>query len=84
MVRGEALVAGLMAALPAWRHFDPVPILNMDKQAKEAWSRRVKEVAKLEAHEHHGLDQILQGFGLGESAPPAAFYSQTKPPATFS
>ena len=35
-----------MASLPAWRHFDPVPILNMDKKGKEAWIRRVKEADK--------------------------------------
>jgi hypothetical protein len=64
MVRGGALVAGLMASLPAWRHFDPVPILNMNKQAKADWSRRVKEAATLDAHEHHGLDQILRTRGV--------------------
>ncbi|MDH5426853.1 MAG: tandem-95 repeat protein, partial [Nitrospirota bacterium] len=61
MVRGGALMAGLMASLPAWRHFDPVPILNMDKKGKDAWMRRVKEATQLDAHEHHGLDHILQG-----------------------
>ena len=59
MVRGGALVASLMASLPAWRHFDPIPILGMDKKDKEAWSRRVKEAASLEAREHRGLEQIL-------------------------
>jgi hypothetical protein len=54
------LVAGLMTSLPAWRHFDPVPILNMDKKGKEAWIRRVKEADKLETREHQGLEQILQ------------------------
>lgn len=75
MVRGGALVAGLMASLPAWRHFDPVPILNMDKKGKEAWARRVKEAASLDAHEHHGLDHILQGARPEESpsAPSAPF-----------
>ncbi|MDH5562240.1 MAG: hypothetical protein OEY91_01265, partial [Nitrospirota bacterium] len=52
---------GMMTFLPAWRQFDPLPILTMNKQEKEAWTRRVKEAAQLEAHEHQGLDQILAG-----------------------
>ena len=84
LVRGGALVAGFMAALPAWRHFDPVPILTMTKKDKEAWSRRVQEAATLDAHEHHGLDQILQGTAPEESAPPAAPSTETKSPDTFS
>jgi len=84
MVRGGALVAGFMAALPAWRHFDPVPILNMNKKDKEDWTRRVKEAATLEAHEHHGLDQILQESKPEVSASPPAPSSETKTPDTFS
>ena len=60
MVRGGALVASLMASLPAWRHFDPIPVLGMDKKDKEAWSRRMKEATTLEAREHRGLEQILR------------------------
>jgi hypothetical protein len=36
LLRGGTLLAGLLATLPAWRHFDPVPILNMNKKDKEA------------------------------------------------
>ena len=59
MVRGGAFVTSLLASLPAWRQFDPVPILNMDKKAKKTWRRRVKKEAKLEGHEHKKLDQIF-------------------------
>jgi VCBS repeat-containing protein len=83
LVRGGALLAGFMAVLPAWRHFDPVPILNMNKQDKKDWTRRVKEAATLEAHEHHGLEQILQGSGPEESAPTPAPSDETKPPDIF-
>ena len=61
MVRGGALVAGLMTSLPTWRHIDPVPILNMNKEEKKAWATRVKAAAQLEAHQHTGIDQILRG-----------------------
>ncbi len=60
MVRGGALVAGLMASLPSWRHIDPVPILSMNKEEKEVWAKRVKAAAELEAHQHQGIDQILR------------------------
>ncbi len=87
MVRGGTLVAGLMASLPAWRQFDPVPILGMDKKGKEAWTRRVQEAANMEAREHQGLEQILQAnTTTGESPmPPATSEKPVKtPPATFS
>jgi hypothetical protein len=67
LVRGGTLLAGLMASLPAWRHFDPVPILGMNKKDKETWTRRVKEAAKMEARDHQGLEQILQSNA--ENAP---------------
>ena len=60
LVRGGALLAWFMASLPAWRNFDPVPILNMDKKEKDDWMLRMKEATKLEAREHQGLEQILQ------------------------
>ena len=75
MVRGGALVAGLMASLPSWRHMDPVPILSMNKEEKEVWAARVKAAATLEAHQHQGIDQILrdaeQDAASDTSAPPS-------------
>ncbi len=85
MVRGGTLLTGLMAvALPAWRQFDPVPILGMDKKDQEAWTRRVKEAATMEAREHQGLEQILQD---GEKMSPASTLTNTSsdtPPSTTS
>ena len=69
MVRGGALVAGLMASLPTWRHIDPVPILSMNKEEKEAWATRINAAAQLEAREHQGLDQILRGADPGTASP---------------
>ena len=76
LVRGGTLLAGLLASLPAWRYFDPVPILGMTKHDKEAWTRRVKEAAKMEARDHQGLEQILQG--PGNEPPSASSESTTK------
>ncbi len=69
MIRGGTLLAWLMAAIiPSWRYFDPVPVLGMDKKDQEAWARRVKESATMEAREHQGLDQILRD-GKKQPAP---------------
>ncbi len=69
MVRGGALLGGMMAAIiPSWRYFDPVPILGMDKKDQAVWARRVKEAATMEAREHQGLDQILRD-GKKQPAP---------------
>jgi hypothetical protein len=38
LIRGGALVSSLLASLPAWRHFDPIPILGMNKKDKEKGS----------------------------------------------
>ncbi len=84
LVRGGALVAGLMASMPAWRHFDPVPILNMDKKEKETWARRVKDAAKMEAHEHRGLDQILPGVRQEESVSTPVIPEASKSPGKVS
>jgi hypothetical protein len=34
LVPGGTLLVGLMASLPAWCHFDPMPILGMKKKMK--------------------------------------------------
>jgi hypothetical protein len=60
LIRGGALLSSLLASLPAWRHFDPIPVLGMNKKDKETWTRRVKEAGELETREHEGLEQILQ------------------------
>jgi len=83
MVRGGTLLAGLMASLPAWRHFDPVPILGMTKDDKEVWTRRVQEAAKLEVRDHHGLEQILKGSGPEASDPTSSTTSETQPPTKY-
>ncbi len=70
MLRGGTLLTSLMAAaVPAWRQFDPVPILRMDKKDQEAWTRRIQEAATMEAREHQGLGQILQD---GQTKPSVA------------
>jgi hypothetical protein len=73
LVRGGALIAGLMASLPAWRHFDPVPILGMNKKDKKALNQRMKEAGTMEAQEHHDVVRILQGT---EHMPPSSSSTQ--------
>ena len=60
MLRGGALLASLLASLPVWRQLDPIPILGMDNKERQSWTRRVKEANQLEAHQHQGLEKILQ------------------------
>jgi hypothetical protein len=76
LLRGGTLLAGLMASLPAWRYFDPVPILGMTKQEKESWTRLAQETAKMEVREHQGLEEILRG--PGNEPPSASSESTTK------
>ncbi len=60
LVRGGAMLTWFLAYLPAWRHIDPIPILGMGQKEKDDRVRRAKEVGRLEAREHLGLEQILR------------------------
>jgi cadherin domain-containing protein/Big-like domain-containing protein len=59
LVRSGTLLASVLASLPAWRNFDPIAILDMDKQGRESWTKKMKEASQKEAGEHQGLDQML-------------------------
>ncbi|MDT3778358.1 DUF4347 domain-containing protein [Nitrospira sp. MA-1] len=69
LVRSGTLVASMLAALPAWRSFDPIAILDMDKQGRENLTKKMKEAAEKEAWEHQGLDRILDQKNI-KSPPP--------------
>ncbi|WNM63856.1 DUF4347 domain-containing protein [Candidatus Nitrospira neomarina] len=70
LVRSGTLLASVLASLPAWRNFDPIAILDMDKQGRESWTKRMKEASQKEAGEYQGLDQMLDPE-VGTSSTPS-------------
>ncbi len=58
-LRSGALLASFMATMPAWRHFDPLPVLG---GSRREWERRRKEVEQdrqAEDTEFKGLKHLL-------------------------
>ncbi len=58
-LRSGALLASFMATMPAWRHFDPLPVLG---GTRNEWERRRKDSERdqqAEAAEYRGLKKLL-------------------------
>jgi VCBS repeat-containing protein len=58
-LRSGALLASFMATMPAWRHFDPLPVLG---GTRSEWQRRRKDSERdeqTEAAEYRGLKRLL-------------------------
>ncbi|GKS64187.1 hypothetical protein YTPLAS72_14910 [Nitrospira sp.] len=58
-LRSGALLASFMATMPAWRHFDPLPVLGGNRRD---WERRRKDSEhdqQAEAAEFRGLKKLL-------------------------
>ena len=67
------LLASMLATLPAWRNFDPIPILNMDQKSRESLTKKMKEAKEKETREHQGIDQMLDQK-IGKSSPPSSSF----------
>jgi hypothetical protein len=75
LLRSGTLLASLLASLPAWRNFDPIAILNMDKKSRESWARKLKEAEHIETREHQGFNKIFEAKTVIPSPPS----SRTRP-----
>ncbi len=60
MLRGTSLLTSLMASLPAWGNFDPLPILTGGYTARKAGEEGNKAEMNKENSEHQGLDEIFR------------------------
>jgi hypothetical protein len=69
LVRSGTLLASVLAALPAWRNFDPIAILDMGKKDRKRWTKEMKKAAEKELQQHQGLDQILEPKAVNPSPP---------------
>jgi hypothetical protein len=60
ILRGGALLASFLVSMPAWRHFDPLPILGSSGRDRRKRDHKVSEEHKQENKEFRGLDRVLK------------------------
>jgi hypothetical protein len=54
------LLASFLVSMPAWRHFDPLPILGSSGRDRRKRDHKVSEEHKQENKEFRGLDRVLK------------------------
>jgi hypothetical protein len=59
ILRGGALVASFLVSMPAWRHFDPLPVLGSAGKDRRDRNREVREGDEQEQRQFRGLDRVL-------------------------
>jgi hypothetical protein len=55
----------------AWRNFDPIVVLDMKKQGRERWARKMMEAENAEARELQRFNQIFE-TKTGTPSPPSS------------
>ncbi|MDX2251143.1 MAG: cadherin domain-containing protein, partial [Nitrospira sp.] len=60
LLRGGSLLASFLVSLPAWRHFDPLPVLGLGRRRRKERDQEMREDHEQENREFQGLDRILK------------------------
>ncbi len=60
ILRGGALVASFLVSMPAWRHFDPLPVLGGELLTRRNRDRKMREDDEQERRQFRGLDRVLR------------------------
>ena len=58
-LRSGALLASFMATMPAWRHFDPLPVMGLSHSERERRRKEAERDRQAEATEFKGLKHLL-------------------------
>jgi len=61
ILRGGSLVASFLVSMPAWRHFDPLPVMGLGGQDRRTRARKVRKEHAEENKQFRGLDRVLKG-----------------------
>jgi len=54
------LLASFLVSMPAWRHFDPLPVLGAGEGNRRKLDRKVREEQERESKQFRGLDRVLK------------------------
>ncbi|MDH4328634.1 MAG: cadherin-like domain-containing protein, partial [Nitrospira sp.] len=60
LLRGGALIASFLVSMPAWRHFDPLPVLGAKDRDRQKRDREAHEDYERENEQFRGLDRVLK------------------------
>ena len=60
ILRSGSLLASFLVSMPAWRHFDPLPVLGLGGQDRRKRDRKAREEQAQETKEFRGLDRVLK------------------------
>ncbi|TLY21832.1 MAG: hypothetical protein E6K66_08630, partial [Nitrospirae bacterium] len=63
ILRGGSLLASFLVSMPAWRHFDPLPVLNSGGRDRRKHDRKAREEHEQENKQFRGLDKVLKPTG---------------------
>jgi VCBS repeat-containing protein len=61
LARGSTIVAAMLSSLPMWRGVDPLAVLGVSDERREALAKKLQDEARREAEEAGGLAQMLDG-----------------------
>jgi len=59
ILRGGALLASFLVSMPAWRHFDPLPVLGSAGKDRRERVRKAHEEDEQESRQFRSLDRVL-------------------------
>ena len=63
ILRGGSLLASFLVSMPAWRHFDPLPVLGKDKHDRRKLDRKARKEQEQENTQFRGLDRVMKSSG---------------------
>ena len=58
-LRSGALLASFMATMPAWRHFDPLPVMGASRRERQRHQHEAERDRQAEASEFKGLNALF-------------------------
>ena len=66
LLRSGSLLASLTATLPAWRHFDPLPVVLVGNRERRKRKAETAAAAKRENKQFRGLGDLLDKKGRSD------------------
>jgi hypothetical protein len=58
-LRSGTLLASCLATMPAWRHFDPLPVVRLSRAERTRRREEMARASQQEATEFSGLKRVL-------------------------
>jgi hypothetical protein len=68
ILRGESLLASFLISMPAWQHFDPLPVLGGELLTCRKRDRKIREDDEQEKRQLRGLDRVLKSSDHGTNS----------------